>query len=267
MDKNFITLNNEGAFARNILGLGITEISKANYASLGIYWQAFTNLTVGLERLAKLVILLDYAIENNGKFPNFKYLKEIGHDLLKLYEISQEIMKKHQIKMRFAQNLESEIHQNILNVLNNFAKSDRYANINFLTGGYQDNNPVTDWAIKVDDWIWDNDISYKKQEQIYHNAEIVKQSPIFTLYISELDELITDIYDASVLTGKWQAVVPYRRLYLVQIIRYWTEIFLELTDKCHSKQILVPYFSETYAPLFLANDSYIKKRKSWLKHY
>ncbi|WII92675.1 hypothetical protein QEO94_08535 [Kingella negevensis] len=267
MDKNFITLNNEGCFARNILGLGITELSKANYANLGIYWQAFTNLSVGLERLAKLVVLLDYALRNNGLFPDFQELKKYGHDLIKLYEYSQEIMQFHCIEMKFADNLETDIHQNILDVLNNFSKSDRYANINFLTNSKQINNPVTDWALNVDDWIWNNKISPSKQEKILRQAEEMDYLAIYALYISELDELITDAYDASILTGKWQLVVPYRRLYVVQIIRYWTEIFLALTDKCHADGISVPFFNEVYAPLFLANDSYIKKRKSWLKHY
>lgn len=265
MDKNFITLNNEVSFARSCLGLGLTQIRKANYAELGIYWQAFTNLSVGLERLAKLVILLDYLIHNNGNYPDFETLKRYGHNLNKLYKISQEISNRNSIKFNYYSELNEYIHINILDVLNNFAKGERYANLDFLTGA-SNKNPVSDWSLKIDDWIWDNQITKNKKEVILKNASLWKLMPFHCYHITETNQIIRDAVEASILTGKFEAVAPYRVLYTVQIIRYWSELLRELQYLCHIKQINTPSFSEHFS-LFLTDDSYIKGRKDFTKRY
>lgn len=264
MNKKWLALSNEVAFARSTLGLGVTQIQYANYAELGIYWQSFTNLSVGLERLAKLVILLDY-LHCNGDYPDFQTLRSYGHDLNKLYAISKKIILNHNIKFDFIDNLDSEIHINILTILSNFAKGDRYANLDFLTG-MNDKNPVSDWSLKVDNWIWENKISEKTKDRIIANASLWRIIPSSCLFITEVNEIIRSSEKASILTGKWQAVTPYRKLYLVQIIRYWVEILLWLQNSCHQQGIEVPYFSEDF-PLFLQKDDYIKRRKNWTKRY
>lgn len=268
MNKNFIALNNEAHFIRSTLGIGMTEIGKANYATLGVYWQAFTNLSVGLERLAKLTLLLDLLIDKEGIFPTNQELKKYGHDLIKLYNKSQSIITNRELNLKSIHNLDEEVHSNILSILNNFAKGDRYANLDFLTGNADIINPVSEWASRVDDWIWNNDISRKKQENIYKNAARIEKiaSPSVVIYISESNDIIDNMYDASLLVGKWQAVVPYRKLYLVQIIRYWIEILKELENICHKCKIEIPFFHD-YFSLFFTSNEYIKKRKNWIRLY
>ena len=56
-------------------------IGKANYTQNGLYTQAFFALSIGLERVAKLVIIEDYAIDNKGRFPDNNILKNIKHDI------------------------------------------------------------------------------------------------------------------------------------------------------------------------------------------
>jgi hypothetical protein len=65
----FQALLKEAQFTKEMLGTGATQIRNANYATRGVYFQAFTSLSTGLERLGKLCILLDYFIEH-GKFPD-----------------------------------------------------------------------------------------------------------------------------------------------------------------------------------------------------
>ncbi|TOQ55992.1 hypothetical protein CGG93_24810, partial [Vibrio parahaemolyticus] len=74
---------------------------------------------------------------------DFHHLKkQIGHDLELLYKRSQEIIQKRGIKLKFLQNLDSEIHQNILVLLSEFAKGDRYSNINYLVNSKQQSDPI-----------------------------------------------------------------------------------------------------------------------------
>lgn len=73
--KTFNALADEATFTKEMLGSGATQIRKGNYASKGNYFQAFTSLSTGLERIGKLCLMLDYYIDNDGKFPDFHHLK------------------------------------------------------------------------------------------------------------------------------------------------------------------------------------------------
>lgn len=84
----------------------------------------YISLTVGIERISKLCLLLDYYIENNGEFPNNKFLKKIGHDINKLHTKSIDIKEKHSFQFQFLDNL-NEIHISILDILSSFATNNR----------------------------------------------------------------------------------------------------------------------------------------------
>jgi hypothetical protein len=84
-------------------------------------------------------------------------------------------------------------------------------------------------------------------------------------HMSETGEEITDLEEASRMTGIYEAVAPYRQLYVLQIIRYWVELLLSLQDaamKTGSQDI--PSFSEIFRA-FYNDDAYIRTRKTWDK--
>ena len=87
-NKVFTALAEEAAFTSNILGEGVTQLAKANYAMRGLYFSSFSSISLGIERLGKLCILLDYYISSDGSFPKEEYVRKFGHDLGKLYEIT-----------------------------------------------------------------------------------------------------------------------------------------------------------------------------------
>ena len=65
-DPTFVAFLEEAQFTKEILGIGVTQLFKANYATKGIYYQSFTCLSTGLERFAKLCLILNYYICNTG---------------------------------------------------------------------------------------------------------------------------------------------------------------------------------------------------------
>ncbi|RXZ33792.1 hypothetical protein D9O50_11910 [Oxalobacteraceae bacterium CAVE-383] len=264
----FNALIKEGAFTNELLGAGATQIRNANYAKLGIYFQAFTSLTTGLERIGKLCLILDYYIKTQGDFPNANYLKnEIGHDLSLLYQKSKELIGRRRVAFEYSNNLDSELHQNIINVLSKFAKGDRYANINFLVNSpIGDLNPIGTWFNTVDKVIFEQQISLKKREKIQGNAEMVEAmagsfSEVF--HSSETGEFITNMKEASFRTGMYEAVAPYRQLLVLQIIRYWVELIWYMqTEAMAIGKSEIPFFSEIFAA-FYNGDDFFKSRKIW----
>ncbi|MBF8675199.1 hypothetical protein IRZ53_10940 [Pseudomonas fulva] len=263
----FRALCKEAMFTKELLGSGVTQIRRANYATQGLYFQAFTNLSIGLERIGKLCPALDHFIDTNGKFPTEEQLKKsIGHDLVKLYNQSQIVLTKRKIKLRTLQTLDNPIQSEILSILSKFAKGDRYSNFDFLVGSVRQSDPTGEWYKKIDMQIFDREITLKKKHTIRRNAEttnrIMSQFGMVS-HTSEDGIAIRDFDDASHRTGVFEAVAPKRQLYILQMIRYWSEIIFSLESL--SRQIdkeSTPYFGEILGG-FANDDSYLRSRKTW----
>ncbi|NQU66902.1 MAG: hypothetical protein HQ510_03065 [Candidatus Marinimicrobia bacterium] len=267
VNQIFRSLVEEGQFTREILGSGVTQIGKANYAKKGIYFQSFTSLSTGLERIGKLCLFIEYYIKHNGVFPDDNFIKnEIGHDLVKLYLKSEDIVRAYNTNFEFLNNLRDPLHQTILIILSKFAKGDRYSNIDFLVGSSNKSDPIFEWNRKVDKVLFETRVSKKKKEKIRTNAKIIdKYLNPFSLvhHSSESRKEIYDIESASFLTGMNESIIKYRQLYLLQIIRYWVELLKDLQYRAMELQRNeIPYFLELFA-IFYNHDSYFLTRKTF----
>ena len=246
---------------------GATQIRKANHASKGVYLQAFTSLSTGLERIGKLCLMLDHYIDHNGQFPDANHMKnQIGHNIETIYQRSKAIIKKHSISIQSPQNLDDPIHQAILSILSEFGLGDRYSNIDLLVGGRHQNDPVASWFLRVDQSIYQARVAQKKKDTIKKNAGVIAstlQQHVMVLHTSETGEEITDLEKASQMTGFYEAVSPHRQLYVLQVIRYWVELLSSLQYKAMEVgNEDIPFFTEIFAPFF-NDDAYMKTRKTW----
>lgn len=263
----FRALANEAQFTYEMLGSGTTQIRGANYATKGAYFQAFTSLSTGLERIGKLCLMLDYYVETEGQFPDFHSLKKLSHNLVLIYQKSREIVAKRDTHFTFLSDLEQPIHQRVLSVLSRFAEGDRYTNINLLVGKAGD-DPVAVWFEEVDCFLFDTQVTDAQKFKIAHNArlaEMMMGGISHVCHSSETGSDITSIQEGSYRTGKFEAVVPHRQLALLQIIRYWVELLYDLQHKSQGigKQE-IPFFGDIFG-LFYNDDRYFRSRKTWDK--
>jgi len=265
-NETFQALLREAEFTKEMLGSGATQIRSANYSTKGVYFQAFTSLSTGLERIGKLCLMLDHYIEHHGNFPDLNSMKNvIGHKLVLLYERSEAVVTKRSILMRFAKDLSNPIHQSILRVLSGFAEGDRYSNINLLVGSRRQSDSIASWFRQVDEPIYLTRVKSRRKEMISCNAEAVAamMSPSTVLKTSETGSEITTIEEASHRTGMQEAVAPYRQLYVLHIIRYWVELLFSLQGPARQLgKCEIPFFEEVFA-LFCRSDSLLRRRKTW----
>jgi hypothetical protein len=76
-------LHREASLVRYLVGSGATALGKANYADqTGEYYTVFFGLSVGLERLAKLILVTDHAFLNKGELPQQSVVSQFGHACL-----------------------------------------------------------------------------------------------------------------------------------------------------------------------------------------
>jgi len=250
-----------------MLGTGATEIRKADYASQGLYFQSFTGLSTGLERIGKLCLILDYYIDNAGAFPPADlFSKKFRHDLIALYNASKDILRKRPLAFRFDPDLDDPILQKIIGILSRFAKGDRYSNIDLLVGNRDYADPIAEWFKSVDSAIFKQIVPLKKRVLIRLNAQKVghlMDGFASIHHTAEEGTAISDFEEASFRTGMQEAVAPHRQLLVLKILRYWTELIWHLQTKAQGLgREEIPYFSEIFAP-FYNSDSFFKGRKIW----
>lgn len=201
LTPTFNALLREAQFTKEMLGTGATQIRLANYATKGIYFQAFTSLSTGLERMGKLCLMLDHFIETGGKFPTLKEMKhEVGHKLELPYHRSQEVVQRRSIQLRFMHDLSDPVHSAIMTVLHDFADGDRYSNIDVLVNGSATADPIARWFNEVDMPLFSSRVPQKKKEQIAHNARGGAQlmsSFSMVLHTAEMGEEISTFEKAS----------------------------------------------------------------------
>lgn len=84
-------------------------------------------------------------------------------------------------------------------------------------------------------------------------------------HVAETTDEINSVEDGSQRTGMWQAMAPFRQLYVLQIIRYWAELLGELQNRSQRISHDIPFFSEVFAR-FYNNDEFLRTRKTWEKN-
>lgn len=256
----------ESQFTKELLGAGATQIRNVSYARKGMYFQAFTSLSTGLERIGKLCLMLDHYIEHDGDFPEFKQLKKISHDIEMIYEKTLDIKRKRNISSQFRDALDDQVYKSMISILSSFAKGDRYSNINLLLQARDQSDPIGRWFEEVDAPIFERCVSKAKKEKIEENATMVAiltHGSASVLHTSESGDLIDNVFDGSQLTGIQEAVAPYRQRYALHIIRFWTEIICRLQYEAMAlRRGDIPFFSEIFGG-FNNEDSYLRTRKTW----
>lgn len=269
-NKTFLALLEESQFTKEILAIGVTQLYKANYAEKGVYYQSFTCLSTGIERLEKLCLILDYYIQTQGALPSENYIRDYGHKIPELYNACRKIANRQKIAFHFCYKMDESIYRAMIDLLGNFAESSgRYSNINILLGKEANSNDcIEQWFNNVDLPLYDKCVSQKRKNDIEYRASVIgnilNQFTV-TRFTTEDNIELTDAVEGSRRTGIWEAVAPYRQLYMLQIIRYLTEILMGLGYKAMAIQSAdIPNFGEIFGLFYNAN-SYFRSRKTWDK--
>jgi hypothetical protein len=268
MEPKWQALAREAGIAAEHLAVGVTMLGKANYAHHGIYYQAFFDLSIGLERAAKLAYILDFCIDNGGSFPSNKELKGFSHNLESLVKKTDEIAKRR--KLGDDQRLpNSVIHKGIIKTLSEFAIGTRYYNLDFLAGdskAVHSSDPLKAWYERVIDPILKEHYTERHRNRHIEKSRLAEATMgAFTLvrYHTETGESLDSVYKASIHSAKTEFAKPYSRMYVMQIIRFLAVLLSELSHASMKERMEeVPYMSDFFR-IFYNEDAYFRSRKTW----
>ena len=222
----------EGSLTAYSLAEGLDCLRKANIYEKGMYYQAFFSLSIGIERLLKLIIIYDYRANNNGAFPENKEIKEKGHNL----------------------------YNSIINFLSDFARTTRYYNLDVLTGEEsQKLNPLGEW----------NYIERMILKE--YNAEI-KITPNKNILVNNLNQITDVVFLDMNLNAVSNAMYIVNEIEERDIIQGYSVLtfykiisaLVNILTECEIKNNLFPCIREFFSH-FRANytDGEIRRKKGW----
>lgn len=260
MDAKYRRFVNEVDFSRQLLGIGLTSLRKANFSERGVYFQALSSISLGLERLMKLCLILD-DYNGTGEYTSQKDLKRYGHDLTSLFKL---------IHSRSNRSIDlGTTNLKALKLLTTFAKSSRYSNIDFITGD-SDNDPIREWHNEIDISIFQDLLTDKQQHRIMAECELHRKigdsMPAFTMghydengnEISSFGELAYLIKESDMLSG-------YRVLIIIQIIESICDILDCFTHNPREGWYNFLELNRTFANITYGTDSEKRKRRNFNK--
>lgn len=271
MPMEWHALGREASLVRHLAGSGAVALEKANFANKGEYYVAFFGLSIGIERLAKLVLVADYAI-SNGNMPKQKMVRKFGHELLKLADKVEKISKERNLNINYARP-NTEICIKILECLNAFAdaNSGRYANLASLGDpNLTTEEPIKKWWGSVAEAILQQHYrgrrEQKKQETIAKSLGAAISSSSEVMFTGEDGNPIRDGESMLTQAAHNKVAQKYGKFYALTIIRWLSEVLSELGHLACYQHKIDGFFGihEHFAPFNVPDKCLKGFRKTWL---
>ncbi|MCV7440814.1 hypothetical protein H7K33_01080 [Mycobacterium paraense] len=264
-------IGREAALINQLLGSGATALGRANYADrLGDYYTAFFGLSIGLERLAKLILIADRAISDGGALPNQGVVRKFGHKLAALTDAADKVCATRQLELRYKRPA-SPIVDKIIDCLDAFADAGRGRYANFKELGdpsVGQGEPIEAWWNEVADAILAAHYYGKpSQKRIESNAEAVHElmTPVsFILFINESNDVMMSAREASLRTGQSELVQRYGRYYALTVARWLAEAFSALATRACFEDGIDAFFGVwEHLSSYVVPNELLKSRKVW----
>jgi hypothetical protein len=258
----------EGGIAAESLYSGLTALRKANYAQSSLYNHAFFGITIGLERLAKLVILLD-SRARTGAYPSDKdFRTAYGHRLTRLFEKVEEIRLRHPTSLNWSIP-DRGVTMTALGILSEFAEKTRYYNINVLVGASgvtAQRDPIEAWYADVGGWA----LSYRytdrrriSDHEFAMNLSLQLGNSAHVAHRAEDGTAVSTVYEAALRSRQMEVVQREGTFVCVSLARHISELLTGLTYACWSAGANdVPALHEFFG-LLNNRDSYLRRRKTF----
>jgi hypothetical protein len=266
----FFLLQQECYLTDSCLTTGLTALRNAHVGDKGRFYSAFFNLGTGLERLMKLVVVLDHMTHNQLKAPSIKEMRNTyGHDLLTLYASVGKIAST-STPTPFTPLVPSSTGYRILQLLSEFSEGTRYANLNQLSGSSIGTDPLAKWN-QILLRIVETEVSKRQRAKVHMQsaqiAEVLKDSSLVIAHDLEgramsLENIFTEprLQELAARSAVW---------HLVQLIAAIREVVVAVGDNATvvsqaktMKVMNIPMMSEFLTFAWL-NKAWVMKKKRW----
>lgn len=252
-------LSRESSLAAMSIGQGLTLIRKYDFVKHGYGSQAFFMLSIGIERLLKLIIIYNYRRINNNQFPDNKILKKAGHDIKSMYDVAMQIALEIGEADLYKPLVSDPIYTIIVDFLTDFAHNSRYYNLDSLTGNPNNTDePVRSWNEKINKLIVERHYKDNPRKIAYKESLTKIAQPHFIVsFNNEQGKEINNLKDFYIEGLTVDVKQKYSMFYVYCIARFLSNLLWNLDKN------LFPLVSEYFKDFRISDDSYVRRLKVW----
>ncbi|QSR35624.1 hypothetical protein CFI10_11550 [Marinobacterium iners] len=264
--EEYRLLSQEAHLAKSALLSGMDSLRKANLDDKGLFYSGLFQLSIGFERLLKLVVILHHKSENKHRYPSNKELKDYGHDINQLYQKSVEIGKTY---LPHTDMQADDIQAEIINVLSQFGKGSRYYNLDVLTQDNKNEDPLALWKEVIDSHLWELRPSVREQLQI-NAGNYVDKWNLHSNYSQErhLDGGFMTVFEFHYYYTGIEKVSPRIIWTIITILNPFYFLLQSLVERLFDLEdelgieSRIPHLYEFF-PFFLCFKEQVLKKKQW----
>ena len=258
----------EASLSHANLLAGFDALRKVNAEQRGNFYSAFFGLSIGLERLFKIVVVLDFKKKHSLAKPTNRDLRRMGHCLSESYQRCKKIGKSYQLPDDFAWSEEGSPGSQFLDILSEFASGSRYYNLDQIVGEDHHKEPIKAW-IAIQKKIGLESLSGKRLEKANQTALDFCENMGAYGYTRSVDGEYRLFSEHIFLNNLLIAASGHCVWELLRVIRPLYYVIKELVADIHSMEIsqgieplTVPYLEE-YFVFLLAKRRTAIRRKKW----
>ncbi len=267
--SRWIPMIREASIAAESLYSGLNSLAKANFTQESLYLHAFFGITIGLERMAKLAILVETRTRADGRYPTDEELrKKYGHDLIRLFARVEEIRAEHEEDLEWDLP-DRAIAEKALSILAGFAKSTRYYNMKMIIGDKgveSQHDPIAAWMAEIGSWALENKYRAHRAQQDREYADLVELmigSRSMVAHIAEDGAPIVSVRDMALRSRQFPIVQREGTKICVYLARHVSELLWVLATKAQNARADdIPDLGDFFRILH-NDDSYFRRRKTF----
>lgn len=262
-------LEQEGLVVRSCLCTGLTELRNANLNNKGRYYTAFFQLATGIERMAKLALILDHMGQNNLLPPGANGVRSYGHDLETLFAKVQTTSKERGYILASSFTI-SPLSTRILKFLSEFAKGMRYANLDALASGNTQRKPLHEWELILQDAMASK-VSAKTNQRITQQSTAIANAieDVSIVIASDLADTPLSMVTAFLKPTQLDYAAKHLVFELLSMLAPLRDFIVESDHNAHRIAAtqrrglaLIPDMSEFFDFIWL-NRNWVLRKKRW----
>jgi len=266
--RSFLLLQQEGILAQSCFLTGFEFMVKGGFDDVykGHYYTSFFQISIGIERILKLILISHHMFQNSYQPPDKKTVKAYGHDLTALYQEAIKISYTYD-NATLSELEDGSIRKNIFMFMNVFAAATgRYHNISNIAQVINP-DPLTKW------WDIIDQIKCEDFSEVMHSRI---ESEVFRRLNPKLQ--MQDIVEGTgYVSGMYKHIMVAKANYYavwntLELIKPLIRVLSAIPWKAHQRDTSekppryksphIPYYEEFF-PILYTDKKAALRRKRW----
>lgn len=210
----------EATLARSSIVFGLNALRSAGVSERqGEFYTAAFQLSTAIERMLKLILILDFMASNAGSTPNQKQIKAYMHDLASLFHSCKAVAQRRGI-IALDGLLPSSFEMRLLHVLSDFARDGRYFNLDAI-GGHRSAQDILPRLETMYAECFRSEVPERRQRRVSDQAvfmgAVLGDSTMVALH--DLSGSTMDLSQAAHSVGLYKETAPYMTRHAAVLLR------------------------------------------------